>query len=544
MRRKLDILEDEGRNAFADGVRRGGVRGLTKRGLLRSMGAAAGSAAVYRAMDALGMFGPGAAQAAALDLPPGSGEGGRVVILGAGVSGLAAAWEMSKAGWSCTVLEASGRAGGRNLTARGGDVLVEEGGRQEVCFDREEHLYANLGPARIPYHHRTVLGYCKAFGIDLEVFTNDNRAALLHNRERFGGEPVAARRVLTDMRGYVAELLAKAVDRGALDAELTADDKERLRDMLEKFGGLNDDRSYTGTNRAGYRGAQIHAGMAAGEVEKPLDFDELLGADFWRYKLHFSHFLNQNPTLFQPVGGMDAIVRAFVDRVGHLVQYGCVVEQIRRRGEGVLVVCRGPDGAERAVEADYAICTIPAPVLKDIPNDFSPGTQAALESLDFVEAVKVAFQAKRRFWEEDSAIFGGISWTDNDITQLWYPCNGYHRPGGVLVGAYIWGREPGLRYSAMSAPERLRAALAEGEALHPGYAGEMECGVSLAWLNAPFQKGGWPRRNPDAAAALRKADGPFHFAGDQVTALPGWQEGSLLAAHAAADAIHRRFAAR
>ncbi|MYK31334.1 MAG: NAD(P)-binding protein [Boseongicola sp. SB0670_bin_30] len=521
-----------------------GMRKPTRRKLLHSIGAAAGSAAVYRTMDALGMLGPGAAHAATLDLAPGSGEGGHVVILGAGVSGLAAAWEMSRAGWQCTVLEATERPGGRNLTARGGDVLTERGMRQEVCFDPEDHLYANLGPARIPYHHRTALGYCKAFGIDLEVFTNDNRAALFHDRARFGGRPVVARRVLADMRGYVAELLAKAVDRGALDAELTAGDKETVRAMLASFGGLRDDLSYGGVNRAGYRGAAVHAGLEAGDVEETLDFAELLGADFWQYKLHFSHFLNQNPTLFQPVGGMDAIVRAFAERVGHLVRYECIVEQIRRQDHGVRIVFRGPDGAEQAVQADYAICTIPAPVLKDIPNDFSPGTQAAVESLDFVEAVKVAFQARRRFWEDDSAIYGGISWTDSDITQIWYPCNGYHRPKGVLVGAYIWSAGPGRRYSAMPAPERLRAALEEGEPLHPGYADEMECGISRAWLNVPFQNGGWPRSNPDAAAALRRGDGPFHFAGDQVTALPGWQEGALLAAHAAAAAIDRQFTGR
>ncbi|MDE0307807.1 MAG: FAD-dependent oxidoreductase [Albidovulum sp.] len=516
----------------------------TRRNLLQSVSAAAGTAAVYRTMEALDMLGPGTAQAAALDLTRGSGKGGKVIILGAGISGLAAAWEMSKAGWNCNVLEATERPGGRNLTARTGDILTEQGMRQRVCFDQEDHLYANLGPARIPYHHRTVLGYCKEFGIDLEVFTNDNRAAFFHNRERFGGKAVAARRVLTDMRGYVAELLAKAVDRGTLDAELTSDDKERLRDMLKSFGALKDDYSYTGSNRAGYRGTPIHAGMAAGETEKKLDFGELLGADFWQYKLDFSHFLNQNPTLFQPVGGMDAIVGGFTDRVGRFVQYGCVVEQLRRQGDGVRVVYRGLDGERRTAQADYAICTIPAPVLKNIPNDFLPETRAALESLNFVEAVKIAFQAKRRFWEEDSAIYGGISWTDSDITQLWYPCNGYHRTKGVVIGAYIWSRDPGRRFSAMGASERLQAALAEGEPLHPGYSSEMECGISRAWLNVPFQKGGWPRSNPDAAAALRRNDGPYYFAGDQVTALPGWQEGAMLAARAAAEAIHLRFTAR
>ncbi len=149
-------------------------------------------------------------------------------------------------------------------------------------------------------------------------------------------------------------------------------------------------------------------------------------------------------------------------------------------GRRIRIVRRGRDGSDSATLADHAICTIPAPVLKDIPSDFSPATQAALESLDFVEAVKTAFRARHRFCEEDTAIYGGISWTGSDITQVWYPCNGYHRARGVLIGAYIWDREPGLRYSAMPASERLRAVPKEGEALHPGYAGEMDCRISRA----------------------------------------------------------------
>ena len=165
---------------------------MTKRRLLQSIGAVAGAAAVYRTMDALGMLGSNVAHASTLDLPPGSGTGKRVVILGAGICGMTAAHELSKAGYDCTVLEATGRAGGRNLTVRAGDVIEETDSRQVVCFDDADHLYANLGPARIPYHHRTVLGYCREFGVELEVFTNDNRAALFHNQERFGGRPVAA----------------------------------------------------------------------------------------------------------------------------------------------------------------------------------------------------------------------------------------------------------------------------------------------------------------------------------------------------------------
>ena len=518
---------------------------MTRRFLLRAIGTAAGSAAAYRTMEALGMVAASAKTPELVDLAAGSsGKGKRVVILGAGIAGLAAAWELSQAGWDCVVLEAADRVGGRNLTVRSGDIIHEGALRQEVCFDAEDHLYANLGPARIPHHHRALLGYCKAFGIELEVFTNDNRGALFHDRDSFAGKPVAARRVMTDMRGYISELLAKAVDRGALDRELTAEDKERVLAMLQQFGGLKAESfAYEGSNRAGYRGRDNAGFAGGGEPEPPLDFNELLSSDFWEYKLHFSQFLNQNPTLFQPVGGMDAIPRAFERRVGHLVRLGCHVEQLRRTNTGVRILFRNAQGATETVEGDFAICTIPAPVLKDIPNDFSATTQHAIQSLEFVESVKIAFQARRRFWEEDQAIYGGISWTDQDITQIWYPTNGYHREKGIILGAYIWDREPGLRYSGMTGRERLKEALAEGERLHPGYTAEMECGVSRAWLNVPLQKGAWARETEpaeEAAAVLREPDGPFYFAGSQVTALPGWQEGAVLSVHAALNGIHDR----
>ena len=518
--------------------------GMTKRSFLQSVGAAAGVGAVYRTMEALGLAQTGAARAAQPDLAPGSGEGKSVAILGAGIAGMAAAHELSRAGYRCTILEASNRAGGRNLTARNGDVIEEIDSRQQVNFGAEDHLYANLGPARIPYHHEAMLGYCKEFGVALEVFTNDNRAALFHNRERFGGRSVTARRVNTDMRGYIAELLAKAVDAGSLDSTLNAGDKERILVMLRRYGDLNPDHLYKGTKRGGYRGERVNAGLKAGELDDSLEFDELLKSDFWEYKLHYDEFLDQNPTLLQPVGGMDAIVRAFEKRVGRFVRYRSVVEEIRKTAKGVRIVYRaGAGGAAGALEADFAICAIPAPVLKDIPNDFAPETRTAIESVAFDPAVKIAFQTRRRFWEEDHSIYGGISWTDQDITQIWYPPYGYHRDKGVIVGAYIWGEKPGLRFGAMSPLDRLKAAIAEGERVHPGYGSEIESGISRAWAKAPFQKGAWPAENKPPEA-LQRPDGPIWFAGDQASAMSGWQEGAALSAHAAVTAIGRRVAGK
>ena len=515
---------------------------LTKRQFLKLVGSTAGVAATYHTMNTLGLLGPESAQAATVDLPDGSGYGKRVVILGAGISGMTAAYELSKAGYHCTILEATERAGGRNLTARAGDVIHEVDSRQWVDFDRDDHMYANLGPARIPYHHRLILGYCKEFGVELEVFTNDNRGAFFHNTERFGGRPVVGRQVMTDQRGYVAELLAKAINRNALDDELTADDRERLLPMLVEFGGLDPDYLYAGSDRGGFQGEHVHAGLGGGDVNDPLDFSELLRSGVLGIQAALQPVPRPEPDPLparrrhgrhrQGLRGAGAAAHSLWQRRrGHQ-------KDARRR----LASCnRNQRGYLEGLDADYVVCTIPAPVLKDIPNDFSPETQAAIESTAFVPAVKLAFQTRRRFWEEDHAIYGGISWTDQDITQIWYPPNGYHRDKGVIMGAYIWDDLPGQgeRWANMTPPDRLRTAIVEGEHIHPGYAQEIESGISRAWLKAPFQKGAWPESYKPPAELLAP-DGAVYFAGDQVTALPGWQEGAALAAHTVVNAINAR----
>ena len=528
---------------------------LTKRQLLQYIGFAAGAAGVYRTMAALGMLGvtslTGCSSPSAVSQSMGDGK--RVVILGAGIAGLVAAYELDKSGYDCTVLEATARAGGRNLTVRRGDVVEEFGGMQRVNFDDKRHLYANMGPARIPYHHRAILDYCKEFDVDLEVFTNDNRAAFFQAPGSLGERAVVARQLHTDQRGYIAELLAKAVNRKALDQELTADDKERLLIMLKDFGDLQDDYMYVDSGRAGYQGEHVHRGLVGDAMPvEPLDLKEALGfgeADLW-WALHFSHGVNQNPTLFQPAGGMDRIVEAFKDRVGHLIRYESVVQGIWNRTAGDRQFVRIEflnRGVDDAVEADLAVCTIPTTVLKDIPNNFSEATRTAIESKKYDAAVKIAFQAKRRFWEEDHDIYGGISWTAyNDIQQIWYPANGYHKAKGIIMGAYIFGedefdRDFALEFAKMPHSQRLEHALDSGDRIHRGYRDELEVntGVSRAWSEVPFQKGSWPSA-PVPVEALERPDGVVYFAGDHVSALSGWQEGSAQSAMATVKAINER----
>jgi len=128
------------------------------------------------------------------------------------------------------------------------------------------------------------------------------------------------------------------------------------------------------------------------------------------------------------------------------------VTQIRRAGErGARVVYRnGRGGAETAIEAPFVLVTVPLSVLKDVPADFSPRYRTAIAAGDYIPAAKVAFFARRRFWELDEQIYGGMSWTTQDITQMWYPSSGYQGATGILIGGYIWTTDIGDRFAAMA----------------------------------------------------------------------------------------------
>jgi monoamine oxidase len=220
------------------------------------------------------------------------------------------------------------------------------------------------------------------------------------------------------------------------------------------------------------------------------------------------------------------------------------VTQLRRTESGARVVWRDAAGAEQATEAALVVVTIPFPVLRAIDSDFAPAIRAGIAAVDYVPAGKVAFQAERRFWEEDSAIYGGISWTSRDITQIWYPTAGIHQRKGVLVGAYIWSDDIGTKFAGMTVAQRLEAALVDGEKLHPDYRQWLTKGVAVAWPKIPYSGAAWAEWSKEARTThypvLLKGDGPFLFAGEHMSHVTGWQEGAVLSAHHALGDIGER----
>jgi monoamine oxidase len=509
---------------------------LTRRALLEHIGRAGGVGATYMAMETLGLATPTPAGAETFRLPQRSGDGRSVVILGAGIAGLVSAYELQRAGYRVTVLEARDRIGGRVWTIRGGDRIVQTGRPdQRASFDPA--LYFNAGAARIPSSHRLILAYARKFGVALEPFVNSNRNAGWD----FGGKVFSERRRVEDMRGVMAELLAKAIDQKALDGLVPKDELATVRQFLAPYGSLNEKGKYVPSGSSGYSvegGGYGHPPVPL----PPLAFNELAPSPAIGLPYLFEHISDMQATMLQPVGGIDRIAHAIYDQVKPIVRLHSPVSAIRRSGNGVRIE-HGPGSL--ATLADYCVCTLPLPILARIPSDFSAAKKAAIAAAPpYQHSVKVAFEAPR-FWETDDNIFGGLAWTDRSNENVIYPSNGFGAAKGVLVGAYCAGwtrRENPDAFSKLSHEDRFRISRDSVEALHPGRSRSLSKPVTVAWGLTPYSEGvqaSWgdgdqagPQR-PPIYAELFKPEGPIVFAGEHLSYQPAWQEGAALAAHEA-----------
>lgn len=511
----------------------------SRREFLEAVGLAGGTAAVYETMVAMGLLRTPPAHAA-MPKPQRMGGGKSVLVLGAGIAGLTAAYELTRAEYKVEVLEAAKRVGGRSYTVRRDDVVEQEGRPDQTCrFDAG--LYFNAGPGRIPYHHQALLGYCRDLGVELEVYVMEDRAALFQSDAAWKGATVRNRRLANDTRGYVSELLAKAIGKGALDDELSAADRKELLALLAVFGDVDpaDRYRYTGSSRSGY--TVPPAVVEPGDVEPPLPLPALLQSHFWDHRFYQPEDFEWQATMFQPVAGMDQIVRAFERRVGNLVTRGAEVVKVENVEGGVLVTFQRGKGSEPETrKVDWCVSTIPLPLLRPLIENptFAADFKSAVGAVQFAAAAKVGWQADQRFWESPAdQIYGGITWTDHPITQFWYPSAGWFGAKGVLTGAYNYG-DTARKFAALPLDQRLMLATQGAERLHPDFLHfvKTELGLSIAWQQMPHHPGGWADwdwSKPAHVTAYNRLLAPdrhFFVCGDQVSYLSGWQEGAVLSA--------------
>ncbi|TWE14135.1 monoamine oxidase [Prauserella muralis] len=524
---------------------------MTRRTLLRSIGVAGGAGVMFESMRALGLVASPEALAVPDYRAPRPGDlaagkrGKRVVILGAGIAGLATAYELGKAGYRCTILEAKTRIGGRNWTVRAGTTETDlDGHTQTARFSREESSYLNAGPARLPQSHIT-LDYCRELGVPLETFLNANANALIYN-EATGVAPQQYRTAKADMYGYVSELLAKAVDQGALDQQLSATDKDALLTFLGGFGAIGGKASgyaYTGTSRRGYAvepGAADQPGVVLGP---PPSLSQVLASQVGRY-FSFEFGYDQAMTMLQPVGGMDALPLALYRAIGKdTVRLGAEVVRLTDTADGVEVVHRDTRGRQTVERADFCVATLPPHLMAKVPSNLDPAVTAALRFPRPSPVGKIGLEYRRRWWEEDERIYGGITETDLDLAHIWYPSAGFHGRRGVVVGYYNTGANAQL-YGDLPPAERTKRALAQGVKIHgEKYRAELASAFSVAWHRTPFIEGGWvgwPSRTSGEYALLNRPAGHVYFAGDWLSYFIAWQAGAFDSARHVVTNLHER----
>ena len=233
---------------------------------------------------------------------------------------------------------------------------------------------------------------------------------------------------------------------------------------------------------------------------------------------------SSQPTMMQVAGGMDRLPAALAARLGNRITYRAAVREIRQGERGVWVVYADPQGQPRRIEADYCISTIPLPVLADIQKDVTQPVQSAIATAGYDGAGKIGLQFKRRFWERDDEIYGGRSWTDQEVGQIIYPSHGFTTAKGILVGYYLDFRGT---MRARPPAEIQRIALDQGARVHPQYPTEFEHAFSVTWARVPWSRGSWRSESPDADAALaplREPDGRVYFAGDYMTDMSSWMQ--------------------
>ena len=504
--------------------------GLSRRDLLVGLSALGGYSS---AVSALGAYGLSSQLAYAADdrlkimSDAASHLGKTAIVVGAGVGGLVAAFELEKAGFEVTLLEARERVGGRNWTLRAGDqVRYTDGNSQTVSFD--SGFYFNAGAGRIPSHHQYLLEYCRELGVAIEPVVNTCRNGLL--KPDLTQPAIQMRQVVNDARGYIAQYLSAAIERQQVP-ELALADRSLFLDFLKTWGDLSSDKRYEGSARSGY---QVIPGAGNQKAVKraPLDLKTILDPAVMT-ALIIDEYPEFSPTMFQPVGGMDQIPKALQKRLKKPVIFYAEVQAIETGEQSASVIWWDlKTGKITRLQADYVVTSLPLPLLAKIPSNLSNPVKQAIASVSLGHANKVAWQAPR-FWETHDQIYGGLSFLKHETYSFWYPSHQFQASEGILVGAYNNG-EVARQFAQKNAQQQIQSSRLAVELVHPGFGKTLQNPIAVAWDKMPYSLGPWIDGEPaeDAYQLLNQPQGRLYITSDGLArkGIGIWQESAVVAA--------------
>jgi monoamine oxidase len=434
----------------------------------------------------------------------------KVIVVGAGLAGLSAAYELTHAGHDVTVLEARTRPGGRVHTLRG---IFAEG------------LYAEAGAARIPDHHRFTLKYAELFGLTLDPFQPPGLPSVYYVRGKripvTPGQKVEWPYELTQeerelgiggmRQKYVWSMLGELGD--------VTDPSWPSPETLEKYDRMN--RSDFWRSRGA--SPEAVALLSVGGID---DRAETWSTLFMLRNQALNRKLNR---YFKIRGGTDLLPLAFAARLSEKIHYGAPVVRIEQSAHGVKAIFRRA-GAYHTLTADRLICAVPFSVQKNIEvaPAFSIEKQRAVEQLPYLSASKIFLQSRTRFWVENGQ--SGFATTDLPISQVWDAS--FNQPGtrGVLQAFPISLHS--RRVTGMSETERVDFALDQVERVFPGMREQFEGGATKCWDEDEWARGATAYYKPGQFGSLlphvARPEGRIHFAGEHTSVwIDGWMQGAL-----------------
>ncbi|WP_225094722.1 NAD(P)/FAD-dependent oxidoreductase [Streptomyces sp. CoH27] len=382
-----------------------------------------------------------------------------ITVIGAGIAGLVAAYELERLGHHVQIIEGSQDIGGRIHTHR-----FPGAGRSGP--------FAELGAMRIPAGHRLTMHYIAELGLQKQVrefqtlFSDD--AAYLPGSSGYL-RVRDARKTLVDE--FAAGLPSRDFRENTLLFGAWLDASLRAVAPREFYSALGSEVGVELLNRIDHIDLTPYR---CGSTKNRIDLHAFF-ADHPEVRAfcppHLERFLDDvldetSSTIVRLRDGMDVLPRRFAARIRGQISTGLEVTGIDVRDDAVILRIRQGTGTLTKI-CDYVVCTIPFTVLRELQlTGFDREKLDIIHQTKYWPGTKIAFHCREAFWEKDG-ISGGASFTGGHVRQTYYPpAEGDPALGAVLLASYTIGPDAEA-LDRMSEAERDTVVARELGVMHP-----------------------------------------------------------------------------